>query len=228
MVSHDYTYGPVRPCRPLREPRPPIKQCALCNKSDGALFRCEGGHICQNCMDAGRRGRDATTKAVRLLKNADELIKNTKEIDPVLRDAVLTKRGEIANLLVHTVAQDAHAHRLDLLDRVSTDAIALALDAENSIQPANSAERMLVHQLAITHKTALEIISKAMLEDDSVERARALNVAVRFMDLYQRGLLTFQRLRTGGAQNITVHYTTVGEGGQAIVGDVRTGGRNQK
>lgn len=142
VVSHDYACGPVRPRRPLHEPRPTIKKCALCNKSDVALSRCEGGHICQECMDAGRRGRDATTKAVRLIESADELLKNTKEIDPVLRDAVLTKRGEIANLLVLTVAQDANAHRLDLLDRVSTDAVALALDAENSMQPANSLERM--------------------------------------------------------------------------------------
>lgn len=205
-----------------------LKRCNLCGKSDDTLFPCENGRICQECLEAGRRGRDVTTRAVRLLKNADELIKDKIVIDPALGEALRERRCEITNRLANAVAQDANAHRLDLLDRIGTDAVALALDAENAMRPENSMERMLVHELAVAHKTALELIGKGMLEADPVERARTLNVAARFMDTAQRGLLTLQRLKTGGAQNITVHYATVGEGGQAIVGDVRTGGRKRK
>ena len=60
-----------------------------------------------------------------------------------------------------------------------------------------------------------------------MEKARLLNLAVRMMETFQRGLLTFQRLRTGGEQTITVQYLNVSEGGQAIVGNVKTGGKGK-
>ena len=47
------------------------------------------------------------------------------------------------------------------------------------------------------------------------------------MEVYQKGLLTLQRLRSGGAQTIVVQRMTVSEGGQAIVGQVQTGEKNK-
>jgi hypothetical protein len=99
----------------------------------------------------------------------------------------------------------------------------LALDAANTIQAENSLERMLVHQLAVAHKTALEVLDKAFFLNDPLERARLTNLSARLMDTFQRGLLTLQRLRTGGDQTIVVRQVTVTEGGQAIVGNVTTG-----
>jgi hypothetical protein len=121
------------------------------------------------------------------------------------------------------IASDASAHRLKLLDRVGTNCLALALDAANTIQAENSLERMLVHQLAVAHKTALEVLDKAFFLNDPLERARLTNLSARLMDTFQRGLLTLQRLRTGGDQTIVVRQVTVTEGGQAIVGNVTTG-----
>ena len=44
------------------------------------------------------------------------------------------------------------------------------------------------------------------------------------MTAFQQGLLTLQRLRTGGQQVVTVQHVQVNEGGQAVVaGKVRTG-----
>ena len=77
------------------------------------------------------------------------------------------------------------------------------------------------------HKIALEITEKAFFETDSVAKARLLNLATRMMETFQRGLLTLQRLRTGGEQKIIVQHIAVSEGGQAIVGNVRGGGRNK-
>ena len=50
-----------------------------------------------------------------------------------------------------------------------------------------------------------------------------MNLGVRFMETFQRGLLTFQRLRSGSDQRILVQHVKVSEGGQAIVGDVNVG-----
>lgn len=140
-------------------------------------------------------------------------------------EALSVNRPRLANTPKNPdiVALDASAHRLDLLDRVGTNCMALALDAADTIHPENSLERMLAHQLAVAHKTALEVLDKAFFMSDTVEKARLLNVSARFMDTFQRGLLTLQRLRMGGEQTIIVKQVTVKEGGQAIVGNVRTG-----
>ena len=47
------------------------------------------------------------------------------------------------------------------------------------------------------------------------------------MEIFQKGLLTFQRVRTGGEQTIKVYYVNVSEGGQAILGNVKTGGKRK-
>jgi hypothetical protein len=143
-----------------------------------------------------------------------------------LGEAVPAKRSRLVDTLKlpDVAALDASAHRLDLLGRMGNDCAAMALDAAASIEAENSLEKMLAHQLAVAHKTALEITDKATFMQDVVEKARMLNLACRMMETYQRGLLTLQRLRSNGEQKITVQYVTVAEGGQAIVGTVNRGG----
>jgi len=49
------------------------------------------------------------------------------------------------------------------------------------------------------------------------------------MSTFQQGLLTLQRLRTGGQQVVTVQHVQVNEGGQAVVaGSVEGGARKRK
>jgi len=127
------------------------------------------------------------------------------------------KAPDVANL-------DASAHRLQLLDLLGTDCAAMALDAADSIQAGNSLEKMLAHQLAVAHKTALEITGKAIFEQNVGDRARLLNLAVRMMETFQKGLLTLQRIRSNGEQRIVIQYVNVSDGGQAIVGTVNPGG----
>lgn len=47
------------------------------------------------------------------------------------------------------------------------------------------------------------------------------------MTTYQQGLLTLQRLRTGGNRTVTVQHVHVGEGAQAVIGNVQGGGSPQ-
>lgn len=155
-----------------------------------------------------------------------QLFKVTEPVELALGEVVPPKRPCIADTLKtpDRVALDASAHRIEMLARLGTDCTALALDAADSIKAENSLEKMLAHQLAIAHKTTLDVTEKAMLEPDTMEKARLLNVVARMMETFQRGLLTLQRLRTNGDQRITVQYVTVADGGQAVVGDVQTGG----
>ena len=146
-----------------------------------------------------------------------------------LGEAVPARRSRLVDTLKlpDVAALDASAHRLELLGRLGNDCAAMALDAAASIKAENSLEKMLAHQLAVAHKTALEITDKATFQQDTVEKARMLNLACRMMETYQRGLLTLQRLRCNGEQKITVQYVTVGDGGQAIIGDVNQRGGKQ-
>ena len=97
-----------------------------------------------------------------------------------------------------------------------------------TIQPKNASEQMLAHQLAAAHKAALDLLAKSAAQHDTVERARLANTAARLMSTFQQGLLTLQRLRSGGQQLVTVRHVTVGAGGQAVIGNVQTGGGPEK
>lgn len=155
-----------------------------------------------------------------------ETLFRVEDVPPMaLGEAVPARRSRLADTLrlPDVAALDASAHRLTLLDRMGNDCAAMALDAAASIKAENSLEKMLAHQLAVAHKTALEITDKATFMRDVVEKARLLNLACRMMETFQRGLLTLQRLRSNGEQKITVQYVTVADGGQAIVGDVKVG-----
>jgi hypothetical protein len=46
------------------------------------------------------------------------------------------------------------------------------------------------------------------------------------MSVVQQGLLTLQKLKTGGTQNVVVQHVHVESGGQAIVG-VQSGGKTR-
>ena len=135
------------------------------------------------------------------------------------------------------IAEDASIRRTDLLMQPSFDALAMGIDAAESVSAANSLEKMLAHQIAVAHEASLRLMDRAlayeaggrsMREGDSVEACRLTNAAARLMSVYQDGLLTLQRLRTGGNQTVTVQHVNVEAGAQAVIGSVQTGGSKRK
>ncbi len=121
------------------------------------------------------------------------------------------------------VAIDASLDRSRLLLDGGMNVAAMALDTANTIKANNSLEKMLAHQLALAHKMAMRQIGRAEVEYDSVTQLRRLNVATRFMAVFQQGLLALHKLRHGGRQDITVHYLNLSDGGQAVIGDLKRG-----
>ncbi len=117
-------------------------------------------------------------------------------------------------------AVEASFGRSRLLLEMGPDMAAMGIDAADSIQATNSAEKMLAHQLAATHKTAMELLAPVPDDNNSVVRAKRVNAAVRCLTAYQQGLLTLRKLRLNGPQRILVQYVNVNEGGQAVVGTV--------
>jgi hypothetical protein len=120
-----------------------------------------------------------------------------------------------------TISIDASASRLELL--ADADAVALGVDAAESIQAQNSLEKMLAHQMAAAHKHSLNLIAKIPRAADNLEALRITNASVRLMLAYQDGVRLLQKIRSGGRQVVIVQHVQVSEGGQAVIaGGVQT------
>ncbi|MGH8507869.1 MAG: hypothetical protein ACREVH_04025 [Gammaproteobacteria bacterium] len=63
-----------------------------------------------------------------------------------------------------------------------------------------------------------------MERGDAAESARLVHASARLMRSYQEGLLTLQRLRSGGQQTVIVQHVNVANGGQAVVAGEVEGG----
>jgi hypothetical protein len=121
------------------------------------------------------------------------------------------------------IALDASVNRLELISAMGTDVTAMALDASDTIGAANSLEKMLAHQLAVCHDSAMRYVTKASLERDALHSVRMMNLATRSMETFQKGLLTLKRMRANGEQRIMVQHVDVREGGQAVIGQLAPG-----
>ena len=147
------------------------------------------------------------------------------------------------------VAIEASRDRLELADKAG--ALEMGLDLADTIQADNSMEKMLVHQMAAVHNSAMRMIAvvnrrvESMantnqltnmqdIERQNIETCRLAGTATRMMNTFQQGMLTLQRVRTGGEQRVVVeqhqYVTRVEDGGQAVIGPkvprggVRNGG----
>lgn len=157
--------------------------------------------------------------------------------------AGLPGRYWIKNTLTdgNLITEEASITRTDLLIQPNLDISALAVDAAHSIKADNSMEKMLAHQMALAHEMAMKIGNAAMGEVQKIqhdtgiyggglnqgaatELQRLTNSVARLMTTYQQGMLTIQRLRTGGTQTVTVQHVNIEAGGQAVIGNVKTGG----
>jgi hypothetical protein len=169
--------------------------------------------------------------------NGNEVAVATRDSTPGVIDTVREHPGMVTARASHT--------RLAL----TGDAIILAADAANSVNAANSLEKMLVHQLAASHRLGMKFIDKAgmllgrfdlglsglrsptELQAYSVEAARLANAGARMMSAYTDALLALDRIRRGGRQTVKVihQHVAVGPGGQAVVaGSIAAGGPGRR
>lgn len=140
------------------------------------------------------------------------------------------------------VAADASRDRLDLADRAG--ALEIALDTADSIQANDNLERMLAHQLAAVHVGAMKLAG--LMQDQAthaartmgqerqaatIEAARLAGAVARLSGTFQAGMVTLQRVRSGGKQVVVVqHQHNYADGAQAVVAPVvvGAGGRGRR
>jgi hypothetical protein len=132
------------------------------------------------------------------------------------------------------IAEDASCRRTDLLMQPSFNVLPLAIDAADSIGANNSLEKMLAHQMALCHEAVMRFADRAFSYEasrpgESVEAARLMNISARLMSTFQEGLITLQRIRSGGNQTMRIEHVHVHQGAQAVIGNVKEGwGRGRR
>jgi len=130
------------------------------------------------------------------------------------------------------VTAEASRARLDLASEAKV--LETTLDLCETVGVENSAERMLAGQMALMHRLIMKTGQRA---DEACERLegvvraqdreaytvqlnRLVGTMARASSEFQNGLLTLNKIRSGGKQNITVTHvqnTQVNSGGQAVV-----------
>lgn len=147
----------------------------------------------------------------------------------------------------HMVAKAALAEALgtadwDFVDGILTQLAAVTADSRGvdesklnyllsvikGIDAKDQIETMLAAQMAVVHMTAMKFAQhfsyiESLPQQDSTERI--VNKLMRTFVLQMEAL---KRYRTGGEQKVTVQHVSVGEGGQAIVGNVTQAARENK
>jgi 2-succinyl-5-enolpyruvyl-6-hydroxy-3-cyclohexene-1-carboxylate synthase len=164
-----------------------------------------------NRMDEVLARKDAET----LLKPPEDMVRSCGEaIRPQFRLDQIVDTLQSPNM-IGIVASE---HRLDLAACVGSRVAESAVDAAQSAQAGNSLEKMLCHQMAAIHRAAMKLIARSLDKSEvPVEMARLSNAAARAMQVYQEGLLTLQKIRTGGKQTVIVQHVQVSEGGKAVI-----------
>ena len=124
--------------------------------------------------------------------------------------------------LIHQISvQGSHGKTFD------EEAANFVLAFVDSMQPADAAEAVLLTQMAATHQAMMMMTRRlnhvqTLQQQDSAERA--VNKLGR---TFAAQMETLKRYRSKGQQVVRVERVMVAEGGQAIVGNVETGGRGR-
>jgi len=104
-----------------------------------------------------------------------------------------------------------------------------ALQIMRDIAPDGEIEAMLARQMIATHSAAMECFRRAMNPEQTfVGRDQNLKHAAKLVSIYTRQLEALDKHRGKGQQKVTVEYVHVAPGGQAVVGNIETGGGKRR
>jgi len=148
------------------------------------------------------------------------------EVREIQRNATGVKGSNFAQRLVTNAA----SLLLSETEKKEGDRVELLLGILEGIEefePKNGIQAMLSVQMLGVHEVALKFLRNATREGQTYGNANMhVNWAARFMKLFVEQTEAMAKLKgTAGQQKVTVEHVTVNSGGQAVVGNVETGGR---
>ena len=108
---------------------------------------------------------------------------------------------------------------------ISESGVNFMLSIINGIKPRDQVEAMLAAQMAAVHMAAMTFARRLAHVDNIPQQDSAERAFNKLTRTFTTQMEALKRYRTGGEQKVTVQHVTVGEGGQAIVGNVTQGRR---
>ena len=140
----------------------------------------------------------------------------------LLMEAVGTAEPEFLDGILDQIA---NAGAID--GQPGEDRLNFMLSVIKGVEPRDQVEAMLAAQMAAVHCQTMTFARRlnhidTIPQQDSAERA--FNKLAR---TFAKQVEALKRYRSGGEQKVTVEHVTVNEGGQAIVGNVTSGGRGR-
>ena len=114
-------------------------------------------------------------------------------------------------------------------EQSKTRAMNASLAMFYGIEPKDEIEAALAVQMVGIHNATVEMTGRAMHPEQTTEGvSENINRAVKLSRTYMAQMEALRKHRNKGQQTIQVQHVTVEEGGQAIVGNVKTGGVGEK
>jgi hypothetical protein len=136
-----------------------------------------------------------------------------------------TKHPEMATALMQHCFKVLKANEASD-DHPGNDERLFMLTAVAEIKPRDAVERMLAVQMAATH-VALIRSGRWLAGAEHVEQVNAhYSGFTKLTRTFAAQVEALRKHRNGGKQTVTVQHVNVEGGGQAIVGNVQTGGGN--
>jgi len=176
----------------------------------------------QKMMKAVKAKTEASEKPI--IKAVDggiavEASADDYSIEKVQKSLVGVSGHEAFNKLLNQATSTAKG---DTSDDKLNSIMPLLLD----IAPKDSLEGMLAVQMLATHNMAMDMAARAMFNEQTVEGVEMnINRSTKLMRTFTTQVETLQKYRNKGKQTIQVQHVTVNDGGQAVVGNVASGGR---
>ena len=106
-------------------------------------------------------------------------------------------------------------------DRTKANALLAAVEGA---RPADELQAMLALQMAVAHELTMQAFRRLHRVDQIPQYDSAGNMAVKLMRAFAGHLELLAKLQNGGRQTVRVEHVHVHPGGQAVVGNVTTGG----
>jgi hypothetical protein len=91
-----------------------------------------------------------------------------------------------------------------------------------SAKPRDEIECALVIQMACTHSAAMAVLNRLGGTAGDRTVSGMASAAARLLRAYATQVEALRRLRNGGSQTVRVEHVHVNEGGQAVIGNVKS------
>jgi hypothetical protein len=106
--------------------------------------------------------------------------------------------------------------------KISEIELNFLLSTIKDIKPRDQLESMLAAQMGVVHMSIMTFNRRLENAATIPQQDSALNGFIKLMRTFAGHVEALKRYRTGGEQKVTVQHVNVGEGGQAIVGNITT------